>query len=632
MRKLASVFALASVLIAAASVAGAVDLTGKWFIESVVPGGQIIQITQTGSSISIPYFALFTGTVGTTDPSGFTPYDTSFSSGGSFGQLFGRITPSGNLFDGLIGVVAPPNPPGLGGLVATRCTCDDDNTIDGDGCDATCQVEPCWTCAGDPSVCAPTGDGSACDDHSPCTTGETCSGGVCSGGTPVAPCFDMSGPWTRHRAIAALGVASDTMSFAIQRDTDLRLGSHIGSLEPATGMFDVRIPDPILFCGGFDYLFGSLAPDGLTYSATGSVLEPKPFAPDQCDQFALTEIGDHCGNGTFNGSEACDDGNLINGDGCSAQCVVEQCSTCTGTPSVCGPAGGGACDDGNPCTTTDTCAGDGSCVGTPVAGTPCDDGSACTTGDVCAGDGTCAGAPVDCGECYTCDIALGCMAQPGVPCDDDDACTPNSFCQLDGSCLGSSSVACEPCFACDPTLGCVAVPQAVCKSSTVPARSLLSVKNDGDDSKDRFNWRWKKGTDTLLSELGNPPGGDDVSVCVYDESTATTSLLFRATIPGSALWTPIATGFRYRDPTAAADGMFVGSLKSATGGNARGKLKGEGVHLSDRAYGLPALPLPLPLRVQLHGENGLCLETRHDASSVLLNDPAQGRFEARGIP
>jgi len=30
-----------------------------------------------------------------------------------------------------------------------------------------------------------------------------------------------------------------------------------------------------------------------------------------------------CGNGIVEGSEQCDDGNLVNGDGCSSQCLVE---------------------------------------------------------------------------------------------------------------------------------------------------------------------------------------------------------------------------------------------------------------------------------------------------------------------
>lgn len=42
-----------------------------------------------------------------------------------------------------------------------------------------------------------------------------------------------------------------------------------------------------------------------------------------------------CGSGRLIGSEACDDGNTSNADGCSDACVVEDGFTCTGEPSVC---------------------------------------------------------------------------------------------------------------------------------------------------------------------------------------------------------------------------------------------------------------------------------------------------------
>jgi len=49
-----------------------------------------------------------------------------------------------------------------------------------------------------------------------------------------------------------------------------------------------------------------------------------------------------CGDGYVGPNEACDDGNLINGDGCSAACVVESCGD-----GVINNSGNEACDDGN---------------------------------------------------------------------------------------------------------------------------------------------------------------------------------------------------------------------------------------------------------------------------------------------
>jgi len=67
------------------------------------------------------------------------------------------------------------------GLVGIDERCDDGNNTPGDGCNATCQeVEPCFTCAGDPSTCTrsivtctdgdgccPAGCGSTTDDDCP---------------------------------------------------------------------------------------------------------------------------------------------------------------------------------------------------------------------------------------------------------------------------------------------------------------------------------------------------------------------------------------------------------------------------------------------------------------------------------
>lgn len=71
-------------------------------------------------------------------------------------------------------------------------------------------------------------------------------------------------------------------------------------------------------------------------------------------------VSEVCGNGLVEGTEACDDGNLISGDGCSMTCTVETGWSCSGQPSscseICGDSqivGSETCDDGN------TASGDG---------------------------------------------------------------------------------------------------------------------------------------------------------------------------------------------------------------------------------------------------------------------------------
>jgi len=60
---------------------------------------------------------------------------------------------------------------------------------------------------------------------------------------------------------------------------------------------------------------------------------------------ALPAYADVCGDAVVGVSEQCDDGNLINGDGCSSTCQIEAGMSCVGSPSVCTVAS--SCTAGN---------------------------------------------------------------------------------------------------------------------------------------------------------------------------------------------------------------------------------------------------------------------------------------------
>ena len=94
----------------------------------------------------------------------------------------------------------------------------------------------------------------------------------------------------------------------------------------------------------------------------------------------------------------------------------------------------------------------------------CDDGDACTSDDTCRG-GLCVGTAIDCGEpaecrAYHCDSTLGCVEDllSDAACDDGDACTSGDSCQEGVCTAGSSVTSCDDgndCTddACDPTTG-----------------------------------------------------------------------------------------------------------------------------------------------------------------------------------
>lgn len=147
-----------------------------------------------------------------------------------------------------------------------------------------------------------------------------------------------------------------------------------------------------------------------------------------------------------------------------------------------------ACDDGDGCTSNDTCTVQGACVGTPCTapspchdstcqadacvvtvrlGETCSDGRGCTATDVCREDGVCSGVntcqapPTQChqatGTCHE-DSTCSYTVAVGGPCDDGVACTWSDSCSPSAACAGVA-YSCEPpseCFtsACDGLGGC----------------------------------------------------------------------------------------------------------------------------------------------------------------------------------
>ncbi len=210
------------------------------------------------------------------------------------------------------------------------------------------------------------------------------------------------------------------------------------------------------------------------------------------------------------------------------------------------------CDDGDACTTSDTCAA-GGCVGgappncddgnvctddscDPASGcvnanntAACDDGDACTTADTCSA-GACVGASLSCDDgnvCTddSCDPASGCVnADNTVACDDGDACTTSDTCAA-GACVGGAPPNCDNGLFCDGAETCDSLSGCVVGTDPCPGQACDEI---GDMCV-------ASNAVTVCSTLGDDPqSGLDQDVWTFDGvSGANVSVMLEAQDPNN---------------------------------------------------------------------------------------------------
>lgn len=357
-------------------------------------------------------------------------------------------------------------------------------------CTAKSPCHAAGTCDPATGVCLtpPAPDGTTCDDHNVCTSGDMCLGGRCVGGAP-RDCDDAN-ICTDDNCDAIAGCVHepnhspcDDGSACTSNDTCTK-GRCVGGLS-----FDCDDDNPCT--------------DDACNPATGCTHRPNRLACDDGDA-CTTDDACHDGRCLGDGIE-CDDGEPCTDDSCEpgAGCRHTRNAACDdeAAPSPDGCTAG--CDDDNVCT-NDACNVTTGCVHTPQAG-PCDDGNPCTRTDVCIA-GSCLGsdpkecpAPAACRNPGRCDPATGeCAGTPvpdGATCDDGNECTSVDRC-IAGMCVGGPIFDCDdgdPCTddTCHPSRGCTHMP----RGSSCGAR---------DDS------RRVAASDSVAADAANPPPRDMV--------------------------------------------------------------------------------------------------------------------------
>jgi uncharacterized delta-60 repeat protein len=240
------------------------------------------------------------------------------------------------------------------------------------------------------------------------------------------------------------------------------------------------------------------------------------------DQVVLARyLNGTCGNGVVEPDELCDDGNLVSGDGCDANC----------TPTSCGNGivtSGEECDDGAANGIPGDC-----CTATcqfQATGTACpDDGNACTQ-DVCDA-GTCTHPFQPAGT--------GCPA-------DDDLCTAD-VCNATGTCTHSIA------------------PSPVCVTPTVSGGALLRLQASVSYGR-RAQFNWGNGPVVPLTDFGDP-GSELSRVCVYDQTGPGSYALVLSGSPsaiGRGTWKATSTGWRFKSRFGVPDGITRVSLEAST--------------------------------------------------------------------
>jgi hypothetical protein len=190
-----------------------------------------------------------------------------------------------------------------------------------------------------------------------------------------------------------------------------------------------------------------------------------------------------------------------------------------------------------------------------------------------------------------------------------------------------------------PTPPCGPVPESdgACRlaDGSGLGKSSLQIKNDADDSKDSFKWKWNKGVATLIGDFDTPTAaGSTYHLCVYDNSINPQPLL-EADIPSGGVmpmcgtqpcWKSTgSTGFKYKNKGAMPDGITDVKLKAGAAAKTQVQIKGKGGLL-----GPPATGALLPgVVVQLIISDGVATECFKTTFSTFTLQTAT-QYKAKG--
>lgn len=307
------------------------------------PDGEAKELTEREFASGEPFY-WFSGTYANTSGAPRTlwfyrPWARPWTSSGWFGTLTGRCG------DGVADQ--------FGGY---QEECDDGNNVDGDGCSAACTVELGFDCPPPYTACRVVVCGDGRWDpfkggQEQCEDGNTIDGDGCSAtctldvGTSEWTALPLPLGITHHdfdlRSCAGCSGESwyeitlaPRQRLHVQVETDFEGRLSIVAIDEDSGReYDVGASASLTAGHSTELVTGNdnSVPRLLRIKVRG--------LPQRRLSFTLNAQVEHsnapCGDGSVTEDEQCDDGNAMDGDGCTSDCVLEPGYACNGQPSSC---------------------------------------------------------------------------------------------------------------------------------------------------------------------------------------------------------------------------------------------------------------------------------------------------------
>ena len=312
---------------------------------------------------------------------------------------------------------------------ANHCVVDPGTVVDCSGqVDETCGAAVCNAQTGQCSK-QPGPNGAPCDDGSVCTNADVCAAGKCVG-QPIS-CNDNS-VCTADSCDVKDGCQHAPTAGLCDDNNSCTTGDlcQAGACVGGNNICQCQVTAD---CGKLED--GNLCNGTLICTANKCVINPATLVTcdtsgdTPCKTTACLPQTGQCQTSFLPAGAPCDDGNA-----CSTSDTCKQGGTCSGGAQT-------PCNDGNPCT-QDGCNPASGCTNTPLSNVPCSDGNNCTINDTCS-SGTCAGTPTAC----ECQVNADCAAQ-----EDGNFCNGTLHC-VDQACEVDTSTIVDCSDLTDPPCG-----------------------------------------------------------------------------------------------------------------------------------------------------------------------------------